>query len=63
MYYLGLGLILVLNVLFYIDQVKINKQLYINQKFIFNLVILVFLTVELIFFSIVYMFVKKLFGI
>lgn len=62
MYFTGLLIIAVLNTLFYIDQAKTNKELFLNSKGVFNAVVALMVLVEILFFSIVYLAVKQLFG-
>lgn len=62
MYLIGLVIIAVLNTFLYIDQSKVNKELYVNNRGAFNAVIALMVLVEVLFFSIVYLAVKQLFG-
>lgn len=62
MYLIGLVIIAVLNTFLYIDQSKVNKELYVNNRGAFNAVIALMALVEVLFFSIVYLAVKQLFG-
>ena len=62
MYLTGLLIIAALNTFLYIDQSKVNKKLYDNNRGAFNTVIALMVLVEVLFFSIVYQAVKQLFG-
>lgn len=62
MYLTGLVIIAALNTFLYIDQSKVNKELYVNNRGVFNVVIALMVLVEVLFFSIVYLAVKQLFG-
>ncbi len=63
LYYLGFFLIILFNVAIFYDQAQHNEKIYKSNFSLFMVVLSFFCLIELLFFSLVYTVMLKIFGV